>query len=89
MSATKFNGTYEMVTELTDAQLKTSLRSFSTTRDQAIVKAARQSIKNSNQVFYVEVTYTNVFMSADEPTFNTGHYRVIGNKVEKYNPVGR
>jgi hypothetical protein len=85
-TVSKFTGTYTTMIELTDAQLKAPMRSFATTRDQAIVKAARLSMDNDNQVYYVEVTYTKVFMSTGAPAFDTGHYRIIGNKVEKYTP---
>lgn len=86
MKTEKFNGEYTLVTELSAAQLEAPMSAWKTTRDQSIVKAARQSIKNGNQVHYVEVTYTKVFWGTTEPAFNTGHYRVTGNKVEKYTP---
>lgn len=82
----KHTGTYTAIGELNKAQLAAPLKNWKTLLDQVIVKAARQSIKNGNRIYYVEVTYTNIFWSTAAPSFNAGHYRVIGNKVEKYEP---
>lgn len=78
---------YNKMCELPIETLHTiKMQNCQTMRDWNIVKAARLSRKENNKPYYVEVTYTHVFLSTVEPKFGNW-YRVTGLTVEKYQPV--